>query len=402
MNTPPVSTAKHPRLALRPGAHRRVKSGHPWVFSNEVAFDQTVKALPAGSVVTLTDAGGAILGTAHFNPHTLIAARLLSPQGDTPIDGAFFAGRLGSAMALRDRLFPQPFYRLVHAEADGLPGLVIDRFNDICVVQPNTAGMQNSLDAIVEGLAQTVKPRAVVMRGDSSARALEGLPEESKVIAGAFEGAVPVEENGARFQADLLGGQKTGWFFDQRDNRAFMAGLSKGMTVVDCYTHTGGFAIEAAKAGAKSVLAVDRSEHALDLARKAAADNGVADRVSTERSDVYGFLENAVAKQQRWQVVIADPPAFVKSKKDLKPGLQGYRKLARLCATVTAPGGILFMASCSHNAPVEEFTAAVARGLEDAGRHGRIIRSAGAAADHPVHPMLPESAYLKAVVLALD
>jgi 23S rRNA (cytosine1962-C5)-methyltransferase len=305
-------------------------------------------------------------------------------------------------MKLRDRLFDKPFYRLIHAEADGLPGLVIDRFNDICVVQPNTAGMQTNLDAIVEGLAHTVKPRAVVMRGDSSARTLEGLAEESKVVAGTLEGAVPVEENGARFQADLIGGQKTGWFFDQRDNRAFMAGLSKGMTVVDMYTHTGGFAIEAAKAGAKSVLAVDRSEHALDLAKKAAADNGVGDRVSTQRSDVYGFLEDAVAKQQRWQVVIADPPAFVKSKKDLKAGLQGYRKLARLSATVTAPGGILFVASCSHNASVDEFTAAVARGLEDAGRHGRIIRSSGAAADHPVHPMLPESAYLKAVVLALD
>jgi 23S rRNA (cytosine1962-C5)-methyltransferase len=262
--------------------------------------------------------------------------------------------------------------------------------------------MQAALTDIVTALGGTLRPRAIVLRGDNAARSLEGLPEEVKLVAGDLQGPVRVEENGAVFQADVLSGQKTGWFFDQRDNRAFMAKVSRGATVVDLYTHTGGFAIAAARAGAKRVTAVDSSQHALDLAAAAATENGVADRVGVARADVYGFLEQAARRHETWQVVIADPPAFVKSRKDVKAGLQGYRKLARLCAAVTAPGGWLFVASCSHNAPVDEFTAAVARGVHDAGRAGRIVRSAGAGADHPVHPMLPESAYLKAVVLALD
>jgi 23S rRNA (cytosine1962-C5)-methyltransferase len=392
---------RHPRLALRPGAQRRLRGGHPWVFSNEVALDPTAKALPAGSVVTVTDAGGSILATAHFNPHTLIAARVLALEGDIAIDAAFFATQIGRALAVREKLFTRPFYRLVHAEADGLPGLVIDRFGDVCVVQPNTAGMQAAIGDIAAALSQTVRPRAVVMRGDSPARALEKLPDEVKLLAGEMDGPARVEENGAVFHADVLSGQKTGWFFDQRDNRAFMADLSRDASVLDLYTHTGGFAIAAARADATRVTAVDRSQHALELAQQAAKENGVADRVSVARADIYGYLEQAATRGERWQVVIADPPAFVKSKKDLKAGLQGYRKLARLCASVTAPGGFLFIASCSHNAPLDEFTAAVARGLHDAARDGRIVRTAGAAADHPVHLLLPESAYLKALVLAL-
>ena len=395
-------SVRHPRLAFRPGAQRRLRGGHPWIYSNEVAFDEKAKALPAGSVVTVTDAGGMLLATAQFNPHTLIAARVLDVAADVPIDAAFFAARISSALKMRTALYARPFYRLVHAEADGLPGLVIDRYDDVCVGQPNTAGMQAALPAIAAALTDLLHPRAIVLRGDSSARGLEGLADEVKLIAGALEGPVRVEENGAVFDADVIGGQKTGWFFDQRDNRAFMASLSKGATVIDLYTHTGGFAIAAAKAGAARVTAVDSSQHALDLAANAAKANGVADRFAVTRGEVYGVLEQAAARKETWQVVIADPPAFVKSRKDLKAGLQGYRKLARLCAAVTAPGGWLFVASCSHNAPLDEFTAAVARGVYDAGRTGRIVRTSGAGADHPVHPMLPESAYLKAQVLQID
>jgi 23S rRNA (cytosine1962-C5)-methyltransferase len=396
-----MTDLRHPRLALRPGAHRRLRAGHPWVYSNEAVLDAAAKALSPGSTVTVTDAGGSLLATAHFNPHTLIAARVLAAP-DTALDRAFFATRLRAATALRDRLFARPFYRLVHAEADGLPGLVIDRFDDVCVVQPNTAGMQAALAEIVGALEDTLRPRSIILRGDSAARALEGLGEEVRVLTGSIDGPVSVEENGARFRADIVTGQKTGWFFDQRDNRAFMAALSRAATVVDLYTHTGGFAIAAARADATRVTAVDRSQHAIDLATAAAADNGVAARFEAVRSDVFGFLDAAVARSQSWQVVIADPPAFVKSRKDLKAGLQGYRKLSRLCAGVTARDGFLFVASCSHNAPVDEFTAAVVRGVDDAGRRGRIIRTAGAGPDHPVHPHLPESAYLKAVALALD
>ncbi|MSO72451.1 MAG: class I SAM-dependent rRNA methyltransferase [Rhodospirillaceae bacterium] len=399
---PPSSAIRHPRLKLKPAAHKRLKAGHPWVYSNEIDMDPCTKALPPGSVVTLTDAGGQPLATAHFNPRTLISARVLSPDADTAVDRAFIAKRLRAALGLRERLFDRPYYRLVHAEADGLPGLIIDRFADACVIQPNTAGMNGLTGEIAEALREIIGARPVIVRGDSAARTLEGLDQEVSCITGAVDNPVAVEENGVIFFADLMSGQKTGWFFDQRDNRAFMAALSRGAAVLDLFTHTGGFAVPCARTGAKAVLGVDRSEASLALAVKAAEANGVAGNCKFERAEVFPFLEAALSRKSLWDMVIADPPAFVKSKKDLKAGLQGYRKLARLCAGVTAPGGFVFMASCSHNAPLDEFTAAVARGLADASREGRIIRTAAAAPDHPVHPLLPESAYLKAVVLALD
>lgn len=399
---PPANTTRHPRLKLKPGAHKRLRAGHPWVYSNEIEMDAAAKALAPGAVVTLTDAGGQLLATAHFNPRTLISARVLTFAADVAFDRAFITGRLQAALALRTRLFDRPYYRLVHAEADGLPGLIVDRFGDAFVVQPNTAGMNACIDDIAGALVELADARAVVLRGDNAARTLEGLDQDVRCIAGGIDGLTSVAENGCTFFADLISGQKTGWFFDQRDNRGFMAALSRDMTVLDLFTHTGGFAVPAARAGAKAVLGVDRSEASLALAIKAAAANGVAGSCTFERAEVFPFLEAALARTAHWDIVIGDPPAFVKSKKDLKAGLQGYRKLARLCAGVTAPGGFLLMASCSHNAPLDEFTTAVARGLADAGRQGRIIRTAGAAPDHPVHPLLPESAYLKAVVLQLD
>lgn len=395
-----MAAVRHPRLVLQPKAQRRLQSGYPWIFSNEVKMEAETKALAPGSLVTVTDAGGELLATAQFNPRTLISARVLAHKPDVAIDGAFVEAKLAAAMVLRDRLFARPFYRLVHAEADGLPGLVIDRFGDIFVLQPNTAGMDALTPLIVEALVRLANPRAVVLRGDTPARGLEGLEQDVRVVHGALDGDVPVEENGATFFCDLTSGQKTGWFFDQRDNRAFMGGVSKGASALDLYTHTGGFAIACARGGAANVIAVDRSAHSLDLAAKAAKANNVA--CTFEKAEVFPFLENAVRQKKTWQVVVADPPAFVKSKKDLKAGLQGYRKLARLCGEITAPGGILLIASCSHNAPLDEFTASVARGLSDANRSGKIVRTAGAGPDHPVHPLLPESAYLKALVFHLD
>ncbi|MCC6913066.1 MAG: class I SAM-dependent rRNA methyltransferase [Rhodospirillaceae bacterium] len=397
MNT---AVTRHPRLILQPRAQRRLQSGYPWVFSNEVKMDPETKALPPGSLVTVADAGGTLLATAQFNPHTLISARVLAHAPDVAIDAAFIEGKLKTALAMRDRLFARPFYRLVHAEADGLPGLIIDRFGDVFVLQPNTAGMDMLLPLIVDALVRLTAPRAVVVRADTPARGLEGLEQDVRIVHGSLEGDVPVEENGATFFCDLTSGQKTGWFFDQRDNRAFMGKLAKGASAIDLYTHTGGFAMACALGGAKSVTAVDRSAHSLELAAKAAAANKVA--CTFEKAEVFPFLESAVRAGKTWDVVIADPPAFVKSKKDLKAGLQGYRKLARLSAEITAPGGYLLVASCSHNAPLDEFTAAVARGLEDAKRSGKIIRTAGAGPDHPVHPLLPESAYLKALVFHLN
>jgi 23S rRNA (cytosine1962-C5)-methyltransferase len=389
-------------VMLLPGHQKRALHGHPWIFSNEVQMDAAAKALPPGSLVTLRTGDGRTLGVATFNPHTLVAARLLDRDAGRRIDREFLARRLKRALAIRERLYDAPFYRLVHAEADGVPGAIVDRFGDVLVAQLNTAGMTRLEPELLAALQAVAAPKAIVLRNDSSARALEGLSEEVRVAAGTLEGSFEVRENGARFEVDLIGGQKTGWFYDQRDNRAFMAKLAKGARVLDLYCFVGGFAIEAAVAGATDVTGIDRSEPALTLAGRSAALNGTGERCRFRRGEVFAELQTRASAGERFDVVISDPPAFVKSKKDLGPGLRGYRKLARLAAGVVAPQGYLFLASCSHNVTPDDFWEAARRGLEDAGRSARLLHSAGAAPDHPVHPHLPESAYLKALVLALD
>jgi 23S rRNA (cytosine1962-C5)-methyltransferase len=389
-------------ITLRPEAHRRLLFGHPWVYSNEIVMDAAAKALPPGSVVRLLRADGEPLALAFFNPHPLIAARVLTRRVDAAIDAGFLAARLTRALTLRERLYERPFYRLVHAEADGFPGTVVDRFGGLLVAQVNSAGMELQLPALLEAFDRVLNPDIVLLRCDSSARALEGLTPYVKLAKGQLEGPVELEENGLRFLADPAGGQKTGWFFDQRDNRAAVARLAAGLSLLDLYSYAGGFALAAVAAGAREVTAVDRSEAALALAEKAAMLNGFQDRCRFRRAEAFEELARLGAQGARFGVVVADPPAFVKSKKELKQGARGYRKLARLAAAVVEPSGFLFIASCSHNMPVEEFERQVARGLVDAGREGRILRAAGAAPDHPVHPALPESAYLKSLLLQLD
>jgi 23S rRNA (cytosine1962-C5)-methyltransferase len=391
-----------PAIMLQPGRHRRAEAGHPWVYSNEVQMDAAAKALPPGSLVTLRSAGGDPLGVASFNPHTLVSARLFDRDAKRRIDREFFIERLERALSLRRRLYPEPYYRLVHAEADGVPGLVADRFGEALVLQLNTAGMARLESELIAACEAALAPAVILLRNDSAARALEGLESEVRLAKGELAGPIELIENGARFLADVREGQKTGWFFDQRDNRRFVASFAAGARVLDLYCYTGGFAVAAARAGADAVLGLDRSEPALALAAASADLNGVGERCRFQRADAFGELARLSAEGARFDLVIADPPAFVKSKKDLGPGLRGYRKLARLAASLVAPGGVLFLASCSHNVEPPDFAEAVRRGLEDAGRTGRILRSAGAAPDHPVHPWLPESAYLKAEVLVLD
>ena len=390
-----------PLLTLAAGRDKRVAGGHPWIYSNEIAPDPALSAQPPGSLVRVMTAGGKVLGTATYNPKTLIAARMLSRDKDEAIDQAFFTRRLAAALALREKLFDQPFYRLIHAEADGLPATIIDRYGDVLVVQVNGAGSDALLPPLLDALTDLLQPRAIVLRNESAARETEGLETASEVVRGTLAGPVEIIENGARFAVDLTGGQKTGWFYDQRDNRAYMGRLAQDAArVLDVYTYAGGFAVQAALAGAKDVLAIDRSAPALELVGQAASLNGIA--VETRRGEAFGLLEQLGQAQEKYAVVITDPPAFIKSRKDQPQGLKAYAKLARLGSALVAPGGFLFIASCSHNASVVDFTAAVAKGVSDAGRTGRIIRSAGAAADHPVHPHLPESAYLKALVLQID
>ncbi len=400
MTPPDVQDA--PLVRLLPGRDRRVKAGHPWAFSNEIAMTPAAKAVPPGSPVRLEGDDGVRHGVWHFNPHSLIAARRLSRDPAAAVDAAWLRGRLEGALALRERLFAAPFYRLVHAEADGLPGLVVDRYGDALAVQANTAGMDRLTPALLEALRALLAPRVVVARNDASVRGLEGLAQEVRPLLGDSAEPVRADEGGLGFAVDLLGGQKTGWFFDQRENRDRVSRLSAGATVLDAFSHTGGFGLRCAAAGASRVVLLDRSAHALDLAARTAAENGLAARTETRRAEALEELERmAAAGAERFDVVVADPPAFAKSRRDQPAALKGYAKLARLAAALVAPGGFLFLASCSHHVSAGDFADAAAWGVGRARREGRILFQGGAGPDHPVHPMLPESAYLKAVLFQL-
>ena len=389
-----------PTIRLRPKAGARARAGAPWIFSNEIDMTAAAKALPRGAIVEVLGDDGVLLGTGTFNAHSLIAVRLLRPRSRGAIDVEFFRERIKSALALRSALYDDPFYRLIHAEGDGLPGLIVDRFGEVLSVQSNTAGMDALQPIWLAALQAEVSPRAIVARNDAPARAHEGLQEFKGVLAGALEGPVEVREGASRFEADLLGGQKTGWYFDQREWHAFMAKLANGRTVLDAYCYAGGFGIAALKAKASAVKFLDASEPALKLVQANLTINGLPDQPLV-RGDAMVMLEQ-MQSAERFGVVIVDPPPFVKSRKDLEAGAKGYRKLARLAAGLVAPGGFLYLASCSHAIEPERFALESTTGVARAGRTGRILASGGAAPDHPVHPHLPESAYLKAVVFQLD
>jgi 23S rRNA (cytosine1962-C5)-methyltransferase len=280
---------KLPSVLLRAGEDRRVRAGHPWAFSNEILMDAETKALPVGSLAILRAPGGEALGLATFNPHSLIAARLLTSNPEAVVDALFFGRRIARAAALRDRLIGVPYYRLIHAEADGLPGVIVDRFGDALVVQINSAGMAALTPVLLEALEAELSPGTIVLKNDSPVRELEGL-ERELVVAKGEAGPVEVIENGARFVADLSGGQKTGWFYDQRDNRRFMAGLARDASVLDVYSYSGGFGVLAAKEGAQSVTCLDRSRAALDTAQAAAKVNGVEGRVAIQKAEAFESL----------------------------------------------------------------------------------------------------------------
>jgi 23S rRNA (cytosine1962-C5)-methyltransferase len=392
----------YPMIKILPGQDRRLRSGSPWVYSNELKMDEAAKALTPGGVVRLVAPNGKTLGLAHFNPRTLIAARLLTRNKDGRVDRAFVERRVARAAQLRDRLYPEPYYRLVHAEADGLPGLVVDRFGDVLVMQSNTAGMDAIEGEVAAALDKVLKPKAIIARDESGARQLEGLPLETRALKGEVPERLLVRENGLAFSADPSGGQKTGWFYDQRPNRAFAASLCAGEDVLDVYTYAGGFALAAAKAGAASVTGVDGSEAALALARETAEREGLAGVARFEKSDAFAWLDAQAQAKRRFGVVIADPPAFVRTRKDLGAGLKGYRKLAKGTAGLVREPGILCLGCCSYHVSAEAFLEAAWEGIREAGRGGRLLLSSGAGPDHPIHPSLPESAYLKFLAFALD
>ena len=389
----------HPVIRLKPREGRRARAGAPWVFSNEIVMDAAAKALPAGAIVNVAGDDGRAFGTFYFNSKSLIAARLLDRESNIDIDADFLAGRIKRALALREAIYDRPFYRLVHAEGDELPGVAIDRFGDVLVVQVATAGMEALAEPLIAALERVLSPATILLRNDVPARSLEGLDSHVRAAKGEV-GRIVVEENAVRYFADPASGQKTGWYYDQRDNRAFAASLAKGRTALDAYCYTGGFTLAAAKAGARETVGLDSSAPALALAEQSAAANRL--NAKFVKCDVVEELERLGAANERFDLVIADPPPFVRARKDLEVGAKAYRRLARAAAHVVSPGGFLMLASCSHNVSAERFALECALGIGRAGRTARLIRQSGAGPDHPIHPMLPESAYLKYLAYSLD
>jgi 23S rRNA (cytosine1962-C5)-methyltransferase len=402
---PPVPGAllDPPVVRLRPNRDARaLRHGFPWVYADEIVLDRRTRALPPGVLARLEDAERQPVALVTVNPASKIVARVMDADPAAVIGRDWIAARLARALGLRARLFPDGFYRLVHAEADGLPGLVIDRFGDAAVIQPNAAWAEAHLPDIAAALVAVTGVGTIVKNGTGRARALEGLPETTEVIRGRLDGPVPVPMNGATYLADLLGGQKTGLFFDQRPNHAFAAGLARGGRVLDVFAHVGGFALACLAAGAVRALAVDSSAPALALAEAGARASGVADRFATRRADAFAAMEALDAEGARFDLVVCDPPAFAPSKQALDAGLRAYERTARLAARLVAPGGWLMLCSCSHAADLARFREASARGIGRAGRGAQIVFTGFAGPDHPQLPQLAESGYLKAIAFRLS
>ncbi|MFC6759941.1 RSP_2647 family RNA methyltransferase [Sulfitobacter porphyrae] len=392
-----------PVVRLLPKANARaIRHGFPWVYANELVTDRRTRKLDPGTLALLEDNERQPMGLVSVNPNSKIIARVLDRDPAAVIDQRWFEGHIVRALDLRARMFDAPFYRLIHAEADGLPGVVIDRFGDTCVVQPNAAWAEALLEPLCAALIAVTGVTHVLKNAAGRTRALEGLDDVNAVLAGsAPTGPVPVQMNGAIYLADLTGGQKTGIFYDQRPNHAFAASLSRGARVLDVFAHVGGFSLAALAAGAQSALAVDGSAPALELAQGGAEAAGLADRFQTRQGDAFDVLTDLRAEGAEFDVVICDPPAFAPARPALEAGLRAYERIARLAAPLVAENGILGLCSCSHAADLSQFRVASVRGIGRAGRKGVLLHTGFAGPDHPQLPQLAESGYLKSLFFRL-
>ncbi|MBK4217108.1 class I SAM-dependent rRNA methyltransferase [Paracoccus caeni] len=393
-----------PVIRLRPKSKpQAIRHGFPWVFEDEAVLDRRTKALAAGSFAILEDAERKAMAVVTVNPASKIVARVMDSDPEAVIGGGWLQARLLRALKMRERLYDAPFYRLVHAESDGLPGLIVDRFGDVAVMQPNAAWADGMASEIADALVAVTGVTTVILNGQGRARSLEGLAERMEVLRGeAPSGPIEVAMNGAIYLADVMGGQKTGIFYDQRPNHAFAQRLVDGGEVLDVFSHVGGFGLAMLAAGAERTTCIDGSAPALELVRGGAKAMGATDRVEVLQSDAFKALEAMAAEGRRFDVVVCDPPAFAPSKQALEAGLRAYERVAKLAAPLVKPGGYLALCSCSHAADLTAFRNASARGIGRGGRRSVLIHSGQAGPDHPTLPQLAETGYLKALFFRLD
>lgn len=385
-------------LYLKKQSDRRLKQGHQWIFSNEIDVQRSpLKMFNAGQQVVVENADGRFVAYACMSPNNLICARVVSRDKQHPLDKSLLVHRINIALSLRQRCFDQPYYRLVYGDSDFLPGLVIDRFGDICVVQISNAAMDAMLEDILAALIKVIKPSGVLLKNDSVARADEGLEQDIRVIHGDVDQRVALVENGVNFMAPVWEGQKTGWFYDHRENRARLQQLAKGQRVLDVFSYVGGWGVQAAAAGASEVFCVDRSQQAIEWVHENAALNGVEDRVATLQGNAVDGMQQLRDAGEKFDIVVVDPPAFIKKRKDSAKGEQAYHRINQLALRLLNKDGILVSASCSMHLSRPQLTDVIRAGGRHIDRNIQVFASGGQGADHPIHPAIPETDYLKAL-----
>jgi 23S rRNA (cytosine1962-C5)-methyltransferase len=390
---------EYPALFLKRGEDARLRAGHVWVFSNEVDVARSpLGGFEPGEIAAIVDHRGKPIGIGYVNPNSLIAARLVVRGVEHALDKSLIVHRLNVALALREKLYAEPYYRLVFGESDGLPGLVLDRFGDVVVGQIATAGMERLKVSITKAVVQVLKPRQLWWKNDASIRALEHLPEYADLGYGDYGAQPVVREGGLEFALDPVGGQKTGWFYDQRDNRDRLARFVEGKRVLDVFSYLGAWGLRAAAYGAREVDCVDASASAVEAIGANAERNGFADRVRAIRADAFDHLKALREARERYDVVILDPPAFIKRRKDFAEGRLAYRRLNELGMQVLAKDGILVTCSCSHHMPRAALLESVQQGVRHLDRQAQALIQLQQSPDHPVHPAIPETDYLKGFV----
>lgn len=385
-------------LQLKPQSDKRLRAGHLWIYSNEVDVAKTpLKDFESGQQVEVINAKGKSMGLAYINPNNLICARLFSRDKKYPLDKSLLVHRFNIALSLREAMNEQGCYRLVYGDSDFLPGLVVDRFADILVVQIATQGMERVRNDIIDALVQVLKPRGILLKNDSRSRKAEGLPEYVEVVYGEVPDQVPLVENGVKFEAPVMAGQKTGWFYDHRASRARLADYVAGKRVLDVFSYIGGWGVQAAAFGAESVTCIDSSEFALDLVEHNAELNNVRDRVGTLQGSAFEAMKMLIDEGERFDVVIVDPPAFIPKRKDIKSGEQAYRRINDLAIRLLNKGGVLVSASCSMHLERERLVNILRASSRHLDRDLQILEQGGQTFDHPVNPAIPETDYLKAI-----
>lgn len=388
---------KRKTLRLKKNEDKRIRNGHVWIYSNEV--ETPLKEFTPGEEVLIEAHDKTILGAAFINPHSLIAARLFTRQSAQFFDKELIKQRIQDALELRSRLYSEPFYRLIFGDSDGLSGMVADRFGDTLSLQLNTAGVDAKTDIIIAAFLEAIPSlQSILLKNDSPTRKQEGLEMFVREGFGTPPEKILVKENGIEFHAPLWQGQKTGWFYDHRANRVRLKDYVKGLRVLDVFSYLGAFGIHAAVFGAKTVTCIDESPLSANWIMENARTNGVQDNMDVITLDAFAALKNLIAAKEEYDVIILDPPAFIKRQKDKKEGFLAYQRINEAAIKLLSPNGILFSCSCSMHLSREDLVEVLKRASFRAKAELQILERGTQASDHPIHLAIPETDYLKMII----